>query len=178
MKQRSRYSEPEAWSCACGDHWWAKLTKGFVVLVSPEDHHFLFDGNWTTQIAPKRRYAKRGLSNNKTIFLHREILGDVIQVDHENMNGLDDRRHNIRPADASGNAANCPKPRTANPTSQFKGVRHVRRRGRLSKPWLVMCAGQYIGYFSSEQDAALAYDKAAVKTYGPFARTNIMRNAA
>jgi hypothetical protein len=63
-------------------------------------------------------------------------------------------------------------------TSRFRGVSRVRIRS-LSKPWSVMFRHQgkmrFIGYFTTEEEAARAYDKAALELIGPTAILNFPR---
>jgi hypothetical protein len=103
--------------------------------------------------------------------LHREILPDAVEIDHKNHNGLDNQRENLRPANASLNMANRRKLRKANFSSPFKGVCYA-PSAWPTKPWLAGCAHKYIGRFTTEIEAALAYDQAARELFGPFAKTN------
>lgn len=103
-------------------------------------------------------------------YMHTLITG-YTNCDHENGIGLDNRRANLRQATNSGQGANAPKRRDGL-TSRFKGVSRkgekwqatIRKNGR--KRW--------IGVFGSEEDAARAYDQAALELHGKFAKTNKM----
>jgi hypothetical protein len=163
-------TKPEAYYCECGDHAWAPLTRGFVALVSPEDADHLASVVWTAHRNPAGRfYAKRGTKEG-TIYLHRQILGNVPdEVDHRSLDGLDNRRSNIRPATKSQNAANR--------GAGIIGYRGVQREKRpLAKPWRAALNHKaktyHLGRFATAEEAAAAHDRKAIEIFGPFARLN------
>jgi hypothetical protein len=59
-----------------------------------------------------------------------------------------------------------------NNTSGFKGVSFDRRRGLWMAKIYVERKYHFLGYFSSPKDAELAYNAAARKFFGEFARPN------
>lgn len=103
------------------------------------------------------------------ILLHQLITGSRY-IDHVNHNGLDNRRENLRPANASENQGN--KRRRVNGTSQYKGVSwnkqkncwraQIRRNGNT----------RHLGLFADEAAAARVYDAEARMVFGPFACLN------
>lgn len=147
------------------------LTKGYVALVDDEDYDRVSQFKWCVSERKTRNYAL----NRKTGLLHRFILNVTethIQVDHDNLNGLDCRRENMRLATNSKNQANQNKETSRKTSSKYKGVCFFKR----TRKWTAYCAKDkkthYLGYFASEVEAAEAYDIAAVELHGEFARTN------
>lgn len=66
----------------------------------------------------KRWYAC-GRVNNKTIYMHRFILGVTDRhelIDHKDQDGLNNRRDNLRPVNRSQNAQNVTKARSSSKT--------------------------------------------------------------
>lgn len=101
--------------------------------------------------------------------MHREIIcaPDGIQVDHSNLDRLDNRRENLRLTLHRGNSANRPK-RSGKYSSTFKGVHLDKRRGK----WIVSVGKKFCGYFNSEIDAAKIYDQKSKEIFGEFSRPN------
>ncbi len=115
------------------------------------------------------RYARTGtgLGGRECLYLHRLIMNPPpgVFVDHINNNGLDCRRSNLRLTDKAGNCRNRP------PFRGFKGVsRDSKNRWRAA----ISANGTtfHIGLFKTPEEAARAYDIAAVKHHGEFAWLN------
>jgi hypothetical protein len=89
-------------------------------------------------------------------------------VDHLDADGLNNRRANLRVCAQSLNIQRS-RPRRDG-VSCFKGVHRNRGRWRA----MIRAGGKssHVGYFDTERDAAMAYDRAAVATHGEFAMTN------
>lgn len=116
---------------------------------------------------------KRGyVVNNREghVKLHHTVLGRKEVTDHRDGDKLNNRRGNLRPCTYAGNNRNSKIPK--NNTSGYKGV--SQRTG--SKLWVARIRYNYkniyLGNFTDKIQAALAYNEAAVKYHGEFARLN------
>jgi hypothetical protein len=73
------------------------LTRGYCALLDAEDYEFARRFKWRAVTKGKWTYAY-GRVDGEDVFMHRALLkakpGE--QVDHENSNGLDNRRCNLR----------------------------------------------------------------------------------
>jgi len=122
------------------------------------------------------RYVKVGKLNFKILPLHREIMNAPKRriVDHQNGESLDNRRANLRFATHAQNSYNRGKMKRKT-SSRFVGACFEKRYRR----WVVSIEHKsktyWIGRFKSEVEAAKAYDRAALKFRGEFARTNFPR---
>lgn len=161
--------------CECGDHSWCQLTRGYVVLVSPDDVADVGRWSWSTLCLPdgKRRAVRRENASGTMFYMHRQILaaadGDV--VDHKNANGLDNRRGNIRVCRQAENVRNQ-RPQRRRVSSRYKGVYHDKTRGQW-QAYVNKDGKRYrLGRFASEVEAAEAYDAKAAELHGEFALTN------
>lgn len=163
------------------------LHNGLEAIVDDEDYERLSKYKWTAlaydQDMPKYR-AVRHTGNKKTrraVYMHREIMNipgglSGQHVDHINHDGLDNRKQNLRIATKAQNRQNATKGGDFNGkpcTSKLKGVSIA---GRGSKKWSArICSNKekmIIGYYDTQEEAARAYDEAALKYFGEFASLN------
>lgn len=102
---------------------------------------------------------------------HGDIPTDM-RVDHINGNRADNRLTNLRLLSMQENAVNRRPNRRA--SSRFKGVSLMKSRGKVVIRARINIDGRMksLGCFSSEEDAARAYDEAAVARWGRLAATN------
>ena len=149
------------------------LTKGFVAIVDDEDAEVITAHKWHAHVPARGRtvYAHmlrwaNGRYKNES--MHRLILNAPVgfEVDHINQNGLDNRRCNLRLATRAQNEANKP------PRSQYKGSYWCQQTGRWRARIRVDGHLRCLGRFDSAEEAARAYDVAAMEAFGEFAYLN------
>lgn len=144
------------------------LTKGFEAMVDVADLELIAGYRWVAFINSQtgHAYAAR-YEKGRCILMHRALLSapDGIWVDHEDGDGLNNRRKNIRLATPAQNMANKAVERRNK--LGLKGVSHEKGRFRATiKP-----EGRtiHLGRFETAAEAAAAYQGAARVLWGNFA---------
>lgn len=154
------------------------LTKGQFAIVDAEDYDRLIGYAWSAawdKTTNSYRAQRRLIDENgkgRTIFMHREVmnveLGDPIQVDHKDLNTLDNRKSMLRKATGSQNC--CNKGLQDNNASGYKGVSWK----EANKKWQaeIKCNGKrkYLGLHLTAEAAHEVYKIAAAEMHGEYAR--------
>jgi hypothetical protein len=154
------------------------LTQGKTALIDAADLGLVSQYRWHASRAGNTFYVQSWTptrnGKRRRLLLHRLVLNAArgSKVDHENGNGLDNRRANLRIATDSQNQANSRK--RAGTTSLYKGVswwcgpqKWVAEIQAGNPPRRI-----YLGRFNDESEAARAYDVAAKRLFGAFAKLN------
>ena len=162
------------------------LIKGNTVLIDDIDSD-LSEYNWFIDRRADKRtaYVLRKITvlhKKKCLRMHRVILERMLgrsltsgeTVDHINCNGLDNRRSNLRPATSSQQTANTKKARSSSGVaySNYKGVTWYKHIHKWAAKIQHEGKDKHLGVFEQEIDAAKAYDEAALKYFGEFAKLN------
>lgn len=154
------------------------------LVVDDRDYSVLAQHSWSAQPSGRTVYAK-SWAFGSTITAHAIVAGTwspfnllgglspTPHVDHRDGDGLNCRRKNLRVCTVSQNQANSvgqPDRRK----SKYKGV--APGNGRMTGQWRasITQAGKqsHLGYFVEEEAAALAYNRAAQKLFGDWAKLN------
>lgn len=151
---------------------WKSRANPFYAMVDDSDFAWLSAYSWHVW-KHKHTYYARTFTNGRSLFMHRVILGlddPKILTDHEDHNGLNNQRNNIRIATSSQNNANR---RSFNRgSSKYKGVCWREKRKKWRAYICVENKRTDIGCYETEKEAALAYNKRALELHGEFANLN------
>lgn len=153
-----------------------ELTQGYTCTVDDADYELLSTMKWciTSYGRAGKNIKSTSTNTGKTyLLMHRFILGVTdpkVQVDHIDHNPLNNCRSNLRIATHFQNQHN----RRANlvGTSIYKGVSKQKNVKKYKAQIMAENKLIYIGMFSSEIEAAKAYDEMAKKLHGEFACLN------
>lgn len=153
---------------------------GGVTYVDDEYYEELSKHKWYLHIDG---YASRRVQKDfirKTIMMHREIMGVSdrglhTQVDHINHDKLNNTKENLRICTIRENQRNRPKSKRGE--SIYKGVCRC-SRGKYWRSLIQTQDGRLdLGKFKTQEEAALAYNEAAIKYHGEFAYLNKVENS-
>ena len=153
-----------------------KVAAGRVTLVDDEDYELVMQYRWNVKEEvrnglPHGPYAVTSyrVAGKIHILLMHKLITGWPRTDHVDHDGLNNQRSNLRPAT---NAQNQQNSRSGSGTSRYKGVCWAKRERKWRAVIRPDGVQRYLGYFDVEEDAARAYDAAALEIYGEYACVN------
>lgn len=161
------------------------LSQGKFAIIDDDDYYRVNAMAWHAYRSSHAKldlwYAKHTIAHGDGTYscmsMHRFIMNSpspLVQVDHKNNNGLDNRKENLRVCSITQNQGNSRKRK--NTTSKYKGASWCERLSKWQAAIQHNRNRQYIGIYESEEDAAMAYDLKAISLFGEFAKTNLKIN--
>jgi hypothetical protein len=153
-----------------------QLTQGKVALVDDEDFEYLNQFRWFSNNMNGKFYVGRYITVSKykqiRISMHRFIMKPEkgMVIDHLDRNPLNNQKNNLRICTQGENLRN--KKIYANNKCGFKGVIWWERNSKWKAEIRHNKKKIYLGYYKNINDAARAYNAAALKYHGEFANLN------
>jgi hypothetical protein len=156
---------------------------GKVITVDDEDYALVSQFRWYTKKRMRKNgrvvyYAMTRVHGRQQETMHRMLLGltDKSHLgDHRDGNGLNNCRSNIRVADRTTNQWNL-----IIESNKF-GFKGLSDSGKKEKPYRAVITFRskriHLGHFHTVQEAARAYDAAAMQYFGEFANLNFKNDA-
>lgn len=149
------------------------LTKGKVAIVCDCHYDLVKDVKWCYS---PLGYAVRRVGGRKAslTYMHRIIAeaGTGQIADHINLDKLDNSCFNLRIVTRKQNNIN--KSITSKNTSGYKGVSYITRRHSWQSKLEEGGKAIYNRYFKTAEEAAIAYDVAAIQVHGEYAKLNML----
>ena len=151
-----------------------ELTQGKFALVDDADYKYINQFKWCfKKDRNDKGYAVRK-ENGKITKMQFLILEkqDGLIIDHINMNGIDNRKENLRLCTKAENCQN--RSIRKDSSSGYKGV--FRTKNSKKNPWRARVTNNgkriNLGVFPSKKEASMAYNEKAKELFGDFAAIN------
>jgi hypothetical protein len=147
---------------------------GITTRVDDRDYDFLRYWTWTAVTTRYNTYAQTQCRTCQIGLLMHKVITGFSLTDHRDNDGLNNQRENLRQATPKQNSMNKNKPtrwgRFTRGWSRHKGVHPRNGKWRA----MIRVDGKLVslGTFKSEFAAAQAYNDAAGRAFGEFARFN------
>jgi hypothetical protein len=146
---------------------------GKFAIVDDEDYERLNKFKWWLGA---NGYACGRVGGQRMVTLHSLLMPRKpgYTVDHKYGNKLDNRHSRLRYLTPAQNVLNVHRLRSTN-TSGYRGVSW----SKANRKWLAQIKHKYmwhyLGYFVTPSEAAQAYNIAAERLHGDFARLNVLK---
>ncbi len=153
-----------------------QLTQGKVAVVDDDLFNYLNQFKWYANNLNGKFYAVRRFMVKKgkqsVILMHRDIMkpNKGFVIDHIDGDTLNNSINNLRICKHEENLRN--QKINKNNKSGFKGVYFCKQRNKFRAEIKKDRQKYFLGLFIDPKDAASAYNKAAIKFHGEFAKLN------
>lgn len=147
-----------------------ELTRGLKAIVDDDVFEWASRDLWfAVGHVDSYFYASRRIGRRK-VYLHRIITEATPRevVDHVSGDTLDNRRCNLRVCTQALNLANQKK---RPGSSRYRGVRKG-AGGKWRADICIRGVRTFLGHYATEEEAAIAWNQAALVGWGSFARLN------
>lgn len=151
-----------------------ELANGNIAKVDAEDYERVSAIHWHIDDAG---YVRTNIwsdgKKSSAPRMHRFVLQEIdskTHIDHINGDKLDNRKSNLRACSGSSNAMNRGKQN--NNSSGYKGVIFDKSRDKWRAEICFEGNRKYLGRFNTVEEAAIAYNDAALIYHGEFANIN------
>lgn len=158
---------------------WVPLSDGTFSIVDEADYPIVMAYSWFPHLRYAQTNYRKDDGTRSAIMLHRFLWRNwgkeaCPDIDHIDGDRLNNRSANLRPATRWENS--CNQIVKSSNTSGFRGVSYV-TRDLAWRASITARQKQYaLGYFQDPVAAAKAYDRAALRLHGKFARINFPRS--
>lgn len=161
------------------------ITQGHWIIVDVDDYGFVSKRKWQVRYGyGSKKYARATFvmgGKRKTRYIHQMLIAAPkgMVTDHKNGDGLDNRRSNLRVCTYSQNGCNKKRTDRYEKKTEFKGVTWCGTN--KYRKWIASITINkktiYLGFFHTDKEAAMAFDKAALIHHGEFAYLNFGRTS-
>ena len=158
------------------------LSRGLFAQIDDNDYERVNQFKWCAMVCKKGknkwyvvRNIKVGVNKWKHQMLHRFIMNEInpeIFIDHWDHNGLNCQKVNLRSCSCTQNNGNRVHIPTEN--NPYKGVSWDKRLKKYNAQISINNKTKYLGLHQNAEDAAIAYNRAALEYFGEFALLNTL----
>jgi hypothetical protein len=148
---------------------------GYMVGITSKGEEFYFDKEDYEKIKVHSWFTDKDgyITATGSVRMHRLLKPSDkgMQIDHINLNVYDNRKNNLRVSTQQENSRNRPKI-SRKCTSVYKGVHFNNKTSKWYAQIGINRKSCHIGTFSTEKEAAQAYNKKASEIFKEFALLN------